>query len=245
MKLNCLAHTHIGRRENNEDAYCAAVPLGLFAVADGMGGYEGGEVASRLAIESLSSFVQRNAGDQDVTWPYAVDRSLSLDENLLAVGVRLAHDEIAVRRTGILSQMGATLAAMIVRDGRAIIGHVGDSRVYRLRGGQLTQLTRDHSFYEELVATGAADVPPRHEFRYANMITRALGIAGPPEIRSIELASGDLYLLCTDGLTDPLGEAEIAELLRHGGLAACRRLVDHAYVAGGRDNITAVVVACE
>lgn len=243
MKLTSLACTHIGRRTNNEDNYCVVDSAGLFAVADGMGGYEGGEVASKLAIDALRDFVERNTADDDVTWPYALDHALSLEENMLLVGVRLAHEHITSRRNGRLAQMGATLAAMIVRHRRAVIAHIGDSRVYRLRDGQLIQLTRDHSLYQELLDSGT-EVPSRDDFRYRNIVTRALGIEGMPEVTTTELSAGDVYLLCSDGLSDPLSDDDIAAVLRGGGTSACRDLVERAYAAGGSDNITAVVVQC-
>ncbi|MEM9494101.1 MAG: protein phosphatase 2C domain-containing protein, partial [Myxococcota bacterium] len=242
MKLHSSAYTHIGRRSNNEDTLAHDDALGLFAVADGMGGYEGGEVASQLAIETLFTFVRRNRNDRDVTWPYALDRALSLAENMAVVGTRLAHDQIAHRRHGNLAQMGSTLALLLRhRRDRAIIAHVGDSRIYRLRSGQLTALTVDHSMYEELRRAGETDLPPRQHFPYSNVITRALGISGQADVRTIDLAAGDIYLLCTDGLSDVVDDARIAEILATAAAReACRILVSAAYQGGGRDNITAV-----
>lgn len=129
----------------------------------------------------------------------------------------------------------------------AIVAHLGDSRVYRLREGtgELEQLTRDHSLYEQLRDGGVA-VPPLAEFSYANVITRALGPQPEerPEMHRIELAAGDRLLLCTDGLTGPLGPETIASLLAAGPVeAVCERLVHEAYLAGSRDNITAIVIA--
>ncbi len=243
MKLFSTACTHIGRRDNNEDALACEPELGLFAVADGMGGYEGGEVASRLAVSALTDFIGRNAADDDVTWPYAIDPALTFDENMARIAARIADDQIAARRVGDLRQMGATLAMMLTRGEQAVIAHVGDSRIYRLRGGRLEQLTRDHSAYEELLAAGA-DLPPRDEFPHSNMITRALGIGGQAEVTTLSLRPGDRYLLCTDGLTDAVPDEVIAQRLVAGGAndATCRALVDEAYRRGGRDNITAVLV---
>jgi serine/threonine protein phosphatase PrpC len=243
LHIEHAAITHVGRRKNNEDNFCAEPQLGLFAVADGMGGYEGGEVASRLTVESLVQFFRREVADGECTWPFGLDRGLSLGENRLQVAVRLAHVEVAAKKTGPLSQMGSTVAALTISGGDAVIGHVGDSRVYRLRGGSLEQLTRDHSLWAELQAAGGV-VPPREEFGYSNVITRAIGMesGARPDLRREVLWAGDVYLLCTDGLIEKLSDARIAELLARPTGEACRALVDEAYTSGGRDNITAVVV---
>ena len=132
MQLETYALTVAGRRPNNEDAICAQPELGLFVVADGMGGYEGGEIASALAIEAIHSLIQRTAGGGDVIWPYGIDPQRSLDENEVMVATRHAADQIAARRTGALREMGSTVAVLRVAGGRAVIAHVGDSRVYQI-----------------------------------------------------------------------------------------------------------------
>jgi serine/threonine protein phosphatase PrpC len=245
MKVASHALTRTGRRANNEDACCALPQLGLFAVADGMGGYEGGEVASHLVIDTLTDFFARNAGDGDITWPFAADGALTFGENLVSVAVRMAHRAVQAQRTGRLSSMGSTLAALALADGRAVVGHVGDSRVYRLRDGVLRQLTRDHSLYAEMQAAGAS-LPPKGQCPFANVITRALGLGddcGAPELSSHELRPGDVYLLCTDGLSEHVADERVAEVLAsQAPSAACRTLLDEAYAAGSKDNITAVVV---
>ncbi len=234
----------VGRRGNNEDALCVEPAVGLFAVADGMGGYEGGEIASRAAIATLVEFFRRNAADGDATWPHRGDRARSFEESLVEVGVRAAHEDVCRRKVGRLERMGSTLALVAVRDGRAVIGHVGDSRVYRLRDGALAQLTRDHSLYAQMEAAGAVDLPPREQFPYANVITRALGTGeAVPDLRTEALRAGDVYLLCTDGLTEKLPPERMAQLLALPSAPAARALVDEAYARGGKDNITAVVLA--
>lgn len=237
--------SHIGRRQSNQDAFVTDARLGLFAVADGMGGYAGGEVASSLAIDALSSFIKRNQADDNVTWPYGLDSELSLDENMIAVATRLANDRIALRRIDELAQMGSTISILLVRDQRVIVGHIGDSRVYRLRDGVLEQLTSDHTLYAQLVAEGH-DMPPPEEYPYSNVITRALGASGDADVLTVEVRTGDRFLLCTDGLTGPLGDDELAAIIAaHDPAEASRRLVERAYEAGGSDNITAVVVELE
>jgi len=245
MHMDSAACTHVGRRSNNEDAHCALDPMGLYAVADGMGGYDGGEVASRLAIDTLQHFVRRNTLDDNVTWPFALDPRLDLDANLLATGVKLADAQIAAARTGRLKAMGTTVATLLTRGDRAIIGHVGDSRVYRLRDGAVALLTRDHSLYEELLAMGSA-VGDRADFPHANVITRALGLKPPVQVdvRVETLRPGDVFLLCTDGLYDSVSPHELVHALGQLSPAdAARDLVERAYAHGSRDNITAVVTA--
>ena len=241
--LIASASTTVGRRKRNEDAYVLDAELGLFAVADGMGGYSGGEVASHIAVSSLAEFWAASL-DTDNTWPYAFDRSLGLHENRIDAAVRLANRRICARREGELRNMGSTLAALIVRPKAAIVAHLGDSRIYRLRGGALTQLTRDHSLYEQLREAGA-DLPPLDQFAYANVVTRALGAAehDRPELQTLDLVDGDRYLVCSDGLSGVLGPAEIAALLADTAIeAVADALVEAAFAAGSRDNITAIVV---
>mgnify|MGYP000051734288 CR=1 FL=1 len=245
--MNCTiiasASTTVGRRKRNEDAYVLDAELGLFAVADGMGGYSGGEVASHIAVTALAEFWAASV-DGDNTWPYALDRSLGRHENRIDAAVRLANRRICARREGELRNMGSTLAALIVRPNAAIVAHLGDSRIYRLRAGQLDQLTRDHSLYEQLLEAGA-DLPPLDQFAYANVVTRALGAAehDRPELRTLDLQDGDRYLLCSDGLSGVLGPDEIAAQLAHTPVeSVADALVDAAFAAGSRDNITAIVV---
>jgi serine/threonine protein phosphatase PrpC len=240
MKLDSYALSIAGRRTSNEDAVCAHPGLGLFVVADGMGGYEGGEIASALAVEAIQELVRRTAGDADVTWPYKIDPQRSVTENELMVATLMAADRIAARRCGELRDMGSTVVALrLSRDG-AVIAHVGDSRVYRLRDGRLVQLTIDHSMVAQLEAAG---IKPDANFAWRHVVTRALGTAtSEPEVQRDAVERGDVFLLCSDGLSEVLAVEQIATLLAAPVEAACRALVDAAYAAGSRDNISAVVV---
>lgn len=241
--LHSAGISHIGRRHSNEDGFFRDERLGLFVVADGMGGYAGGEVASDLAIDALATFIRRNHADDNVTWPYGFDGSLSLEENMVAVAVRLANDRIALRRIGELAQMGSTISLLLVREGRIIIGHIGDSRVYRVRDGSIEQLTSDHTLYAQLIAEGH-DLPPPSEYPYSNIVTRALGACGNADVLTEPVRAGDRFVLCTDGLTGPLSDDAIARIVATNEPdRAAELLVEGAYAAGGSDNITAVVVA--
>jgi PPM family protein phosphatase len=234
MRISHQAHTDVGRRANNEDAYVAAPDLGFFAVADGMGGYEGGEVASRLALESLLSYFERlgKAG-------------LELDEEgeplareQMRMAIRMADREVKRCAVGELEQMGTTIACLVVRGRRALIAHVGDSRIYRMRDGEVTQLTRDHSLVAEMEAAGL--VAAAH---LCHVITQALGQGTPPkpDLQVVDVMPGDRFLMCTDGLTDALSTGEIGEQLSHRN--AAQALVDEAFELGSLDNITCVVVS--
>jgi serine/threonine protein phosphatase PrpC len=240
MWLESYALSIAGRRTNNEDAICAQPDIGLFVVADGMGGYEGGEIASALAVDAIRTLVGRTACNADVTWPYAIDPRRSLTENEVIIATRHAADQIAARRRGVLRDMGSTVVVLRLTGDGAVIGHVGDSRVYRLRDGALGQLTVDHSMAAQLEASGmtpAADFPWRH------VITRALGTqTSEPDVQRAAVAPGDVFLLCSDGLSEVLAPAQIAALLAAPAETACRGLIDAAYAAGSRDNISAIVV---
>lgn len=244
--MNTLSHamTTTGRRKNNEDNLCHAPALGLFAVADGLGGYEGGEVASALTVETLQRFVERNRRDPGGTWPCKEDKKKTIAENLLRAAATEAHLAIVDQRAGRLGQMGSTIASLLISDSTAAIAHVGDSRVYRLRNGALQPLTRDHSVYAEMLAAGR-DLPPRHEFPFKNQITRALGLAGnaTADTSVTDVAIGDRFLLCTDGLYDPFEDDVLAPLLAEGTPeACCKKLLELAFERGSADNITAVIV---
>lgn len=204
----------------------------------------GGEIASQLTVDAVRELVASSAREDNVVWPYAADLSRCSEENELLVAARLAHERVAVRRHGVLAGMGATLAAVRVRGDKATIVHVGDSRVYLLRGGEVRAVTRDHSLYEELRRAGEV-LPARGQFAYGNVITRAIGTASAQaEVQQSVLAPGDLLVVCTDGLWEPVPEAELLEICAALPLAAaCRRLVEVALAHGGSDNITVAMVA--
>jgi serine/threonine protein phosphatase PrpC len=243
MIITAAGASVTGKRERNEDAFCIDAALGLYVVADGLGGYEGGEVASRLAVDTVREFLLRNAEDPDATWPFKASSVLTFDENLMQVAVRWAHQSIVEQRAGVLAQMGSTLSALLVRNGRAVIAHVGDSKILRLRQGRLSQLTREHSLYAELAAARTQNLPPRSECPFGHVITRALGMGGDamPDLTANEIRSGDVFLLCSDGL-DPVPVPRVAELLALPPAQSCDALIAEALERGSRDNVTAVVV---
>ena len=249
MKFISAGRTHVGQvRSHNEDSLRLARDLALYVVADGVGGGAAGEVASTLAVETLAAFIRASDADAELTWPYRLNRALSLPTNQVLTGIRLANREIyeAAGRDPSLKGMATTVVACLFRERRCVVAHVGDSRIYRLRDGVLEGLTVDHSFANELRAAGDPALEALAK-RFSHVIVRAVGSKQEVQATVAELpvVQGDVYLLCTDGLTDMVEDREIASLLkarRHHPEAACAALVDAANAQGGRDNVTAVVI---
>ena len=250
MRLNCAALTDTGiRRTANEDSYCVREDLGLFVVADGMGGHVAGEVAARVAIEELERFVARtkNTGPGD-TWPVPFDPKLGQNGNRLCAGMTEANHQIAARIKNDDNLQGmATTAVAILADGNPpALAHAGDSRAYLLRNEQFSRLTRDHSWVEEQMRAGALTAEVARDHPWRNIVTRALTGAPGLEVEvaenfHIELA--DRLLLCSDGLTTVLSDEEIATVLKNdlGLQNICEKLVLLANEQGGPDNITVVL----
>lgn len=239
MRIGHESRSDTGRRSNNEDAVLALPERGLFAVADGMGGYEGGEVASGLALASIKTYFEM-LGDEGL----GLHReSLNVARERMRLAIRLADREVSRRAVGRLRKMGTTLACVAIDGDLALVAHVGDSRVYRLRENHLEALTLDHSLYAHMQATGLTGVSPRGRFPLSNVITQSIG-QGPvavPDMKIHTLLPGDRLLLCTDGLSDVLDDDTIAWLMtRNRDVAA--ELVEAAADHGSRDNITALVL---
>ena len=178
------------RREENEDAYCARADLGLYMVADGMGGHAAGEVASRLAVEVVENFINdtRDA-DINTTWPFPYDPALSHDGNRLKAAMRLANRRIAgaVERDPSLKGMATTAAALLIGPEGITVAHVGDSRVYRSRKGALQQVTDDHSWVGEQVRAGSLTEADAKQHPWRNVVTRALAGGEDPEVDVAEV----------------------------------------------------------
>jgi PPM family protein phosphatase len=238
------------KRTSNEDSYSTRPDVGLFVVADGMGGHVAGEVASRVAVEAIEAFIQETAGaDKNRTWPFPFDPSISLEANRLRAAFRLANRKIAsaIADSQDLRGMATTASAVLLGPRGASVAHVGDSRVYVLRSGKLEQLTHDHSWVEEQVRAGTLTPTAARQHPWRNVVTRALSGGEDPEVDVTEVApkSGERYLLCSDGLFTVVPDARIAELLGQSGLALdaiSQSLVGAANDAGGPDNITALVL---
>lgn len=247
--LDAAAATDAGiRRSLNEDHYVVEKALGLFVVCDGMGGHAGGEVASRLACEALVGFVRGTREGAIPTLPFAPDARLPPEGARLAMALRVANREVwhVSTTNAALAGMGATAACVLLHEGFAHVAHVGDSRVYRFRGERLEPLTRDHSGQNELVDLGLASQEQAALAADKHVITRALGSEPDvePTSRTERLKDGDVFLLCSDGLTDLVSDRKIQETLveHHDLKKLCAELVRLANKSGGKDNITVVAV---
>ncbi len=244
-RLTCAGATDPGLvREYNEDHFGLFPELGLFMVADGMGGAAAGEVAAKMAV----NLVHDAFADPDVTWPTGDEVPRTTGPELLATVLRRANHCIhqAAAQTPATRGMGTTIAALLAGEARVAVAHVGDSRVYRFREGRLEALTEDHSLLNDLVRAGLADPDHPEDFEHHNIITRALGVNPfvEADARWVDVAIGDTFLLCSDGLTGPVKPSELTEILRvHPDLEdAVGRLIARANDLGGPDNVTAVLV---
>lgn len=238
------------RRTSNEDSYCTRPDIGLFVVADGMGGHVAGEVASRVAVEAIEAFIQETAGaDKNRTWPFPFEPALSLEANRLKAAFKLANRRIAsaIADSQDLRGMATTASAILFGEHGACVGHVGDSRVYVLDANGLRQLTHDHSWVEEQVRAGTLTASAARQHPWRNVVTRALSGGDDPEVDVTEVkpAPGERYLLCSDGLFAVVSDDRVADILaaRDADLdAVCTRLVDAANSGGGPDNITTLIL---
>ncbi|MDX2051110.1 MAG: Stp1/IreP family PP2C-type Ser/Thr phosphatase [Polyangiaceae bacterium] len=253
MRAVAAGVTDVGlQRDHNEDSFAILSDEELFIVADGMGGHRAGDIASRLATEAIRDFFQVTA-TEDVTWPFHFDARLTEEENRLMTGIRLANRQILEHSVRVreCQGMGTTVVGALfsAKKQKIFIGHVGDSRAYRIRGGQIEQLTRDHSLVNDyLLAMPDLSEEQRSELP-KNVITRALGMQDQVtvDLQGQPALVGDLYVLCSDGLSGMVEDEEILRtVLTYPDLqVACEKLIALANEQGGEDNITAVVVRVE
>ena len=242
MMYEICAQTDRGRvRRNNEDAFAFDVPTGVCLLADGMGGYNAGEVASTMAI----TFINLELGRWLSQNPQAQSREI---RRTLQSCVENANQSIFSAACANLDyeSMGTTLVAGIFQQDRLLLGHIGDSRCYRLRGQSLVQITKDHSLLQEQVDAGLLTPAQALAFPNKNLITRALGVKDTvqPEINEHPVEPDDLYLMCSDGLSDMVAQGVIAEILAGTRTMPQKasQLVAAANHAGGRDNISVLLV---
>ncbi|MDW8252200.1 MAG: Stp1/IreP family PP2C-type Ser/Thr phosphatase, partial [Myxococcales bacterium] len=255
-KLRAVAYGLTDRgmqREHNEDSFSVLNEYGLFVVADGMGGHLAGDVASRIATDTIAEFF-RSTANEDVTWPFHFDTNLTEEENRLLTGIRVANRQILDRseKSRECYGMGTTVVGAMFSPSKnkVFIGHVGDSRCYRIRQGQIKLLTRDHSLVNDYITA----IPNLTEEQKAdlpkNVITRALGMQKDVvvDLQSDDPQPDDIYVLCSDGLNGMLRDEEILEIVTTHGLdlsARARKLIDVANANGGEDNITVVLIHIE
>lgn len=249
VRISTGGGTHVGRvRSNNEDAYRVVAPLNLFVLSDGMGGEAHGEVASALAVETVSSHCTEAESDPSATFFGTRRADLSEKTNRLASAVQLANHKILESAAENPKQrgMGATVTALWLDGTRMSVAHVGDSRAYLLRTGALEQLTRDHSLVAEQVRRGILTPQQADRSENQSVLIRALGTQEDVEVDADEfgLMDGDTVLLCSDGLTRMVTDPEIAStlLMQPDAQSAADRLIALANENGGEDNVTVVVV---
>jgi len=237
-------------RSHNEDCFDIDPANQVFVVADGMGGHSHGEIASRLAVDAIREFVDRTA-DQDATLPFEMDPKLGRHGNRIRAAIRVAHDRVlrAIRQDASLHGMGTTVVGLLLDGDSAAVANVGDSRAYRIREGRLELLTQDHTWVNEQVVAGFLSEEQARSHPLKNVVTRALGGDTEVEIdvREWPVEEGDLFLLCSDGLTTMLTDDEIVSRVRGQEKLEeiCGRLVRDANSRGGYDNVSVVLVRIE
>jgi protein phosphatase len=235
-------------RSHNEDSIAADSASGLVVLADGMGGYNAGEVASGMATTVITTEIQQRFAK---TNPYDVD-----PESNKAIAAQLVREQVLKANASIYhaaqsqpqyAGMGTTLVVCLFYDNKALVAHLGDSRLYRMRDGTLKQITRDHSLLQEQIDSGLITAEQAKHAQHKNLVTKALGIdpTVEPEIREYETRPGDIYLLCSDGLPDMVADEDISMTLEALGAnlkLAAQQLVQMANDNGGKDNVSVILV---
>jgi protein phosphatase len=235
------------KRPHNEDSTASNQTLGVLVLADGMGGYKAGEVASAIAVTGIYSDIETGL---EKTRPGGIDQASGLDKHSVLIRNAVNRANSSIYNTAQADEqckgMGTTVVTAITYENKISIAHVGDSRLYRLRDNDFKQVTKDHSLVQELIDRGLFSPEEAEQNAPKNLVTRALGIGAKVEIDVIEdeLAIGDIYLLCSDGLTDMVKDEEIHLTLGKysGNLAlAADKLVEIANKYGGKDNISVIL----
>lgn len=245
MRVSSWGMTDTGRaREHNEDSFLINASLGLYLVADGMGGHAGGEVASRLTVEVIERELAKLQAEPSPELPNGEIRKV------LEGAVVEASREVFERSSTdpLLHGMGTTLTGLLLRGESAWVAHVGDSRIYRVREGEISQLTEDHSLVQEQMKAGILTPEEARHSHLRNIITRSVGFepSVPVDILEEEARAGDLYVICSDGLSNLVDAEEILEFSKSEAPEKLpETLIELANARGGDDNITAIVVTIE
>lgn len=252
MRVRFAGGTDVGRkRDHNEDSIFLPTEARLGIVADGMGGHASGEVASKLAVDTVVAYFHSTSEMQPLTWPFKVDRDIRAEVNRMVTSIMLANVEIHEKaaRDASCKGMGTTIDAINFLDDTVIIGHVGDSRVYRYRDGELTQITEDHSLINDYIKMKRVTVEEAENWPHKNVIVRALGMKDTVQVDIVTETCrvGDCYLLCSDGLTDMLSDPQVAHMIQmqRDLDTAVDKLVEAANEEGGVDNISVVLARLE
>ena len=237
-----FASSDIGKaREINQDYYSIPKPednLQLFILADGMGGYNGGEIASSLATTSAKSYIENNFDKIE----HNKEAILELMKNAIEYANMVVFEKSKQELN--LEGMGTTLDICFIYNNKVYVGHVGDSRIYRIRGEIIRKLTKDHSYVQQLVEDGKITREEAEHHPKKNMLLKALGCTSmvEPDLRARNIEAGDILLMCSDGLTNMVEEKEIYRVVRENPETAAQVLVELANAAGGYDNITVVII---
>jgi serine/threonine protein phosphatase PrpC len=248
LRIEVAGETNVGmKRTHNEDNFSILEESGLYIVADGMGGHASGEVASKMAVDALREFFAATANDPERTWPYKMDRSKGYEENRLITGIKLANLRIyeSAQRDPRQRGMGTTIVTMFAVEDGVYIAHVGDSRIYRVREGKIELLTEDHSLLNDYIKMKRLTPEEIANFPHKNVIVRALGMKDTVKVdtRFEQPRAGDVYMLCSDGLSGPVTDEEMQTVCAQTTdlKLAAAKLIERANANGGPDNITVVL----
>jgi protein phosphatase len=248
LRIEVAGETNVGmKRTHNEDNFSIIEEAGLYIVADGMGGHASGEVASKMAVDSMKDFFSSTAEDPERTWPYKMDRSKGYEENRLITGIKLANLRIyeSAQRDPRQRGMGTTIVTMFAVEDGVYVAHVGDSRGYRIREGKIEQLTEDHSLLNDYIKMKRLTPEEIANFPHKNVIVRALGMKDTVKVdtRFEQPRAGDTYLLCSDGLSGPVTDPDMLDIVTNSTdlKTAASRLIQRANEHGGPDNISVVL----
>lgn len=240
--MKVFARSDIGKaREMNQDAYYASQPsdtVGLYIVADGMGGYNGGEIASTIAVTATKNYIESNFAETEHT----KEKLQELVKNAIEYANMLVYEKS--KEQADLEGMGTTIEVALVHNNRVYIGHIGDSRIYRIRKNFIRKLTTDHSYVEKLVRDGTISRDEAAHHPKKNMLTKALGCTSfvEPDISVKGFLKDDILVLTSDGLTNMVKDEEIYNTIQYNIECATEKLIDKANDAGGLDNITVIIV---
>jgi PPM family protein phosphatase len=249
MKLSAAGRSEPGPRPSNQDAHFIDLDLGLLVVADGMGGHNAGEVAAKMAVDAVVGFIRASRGDaRELTWPFPFDPTQSTAANRLSVALRIANRAVhsAAERNLAHAGMGTTIVAALVDGTQIVIGHVGDSRAYCVKEGQLQQMTEDDTWLNAMLGAGAAANTIDHPMRH--VLTSGIGMRldVEPSVTEQTLKAGEHWLMCSDGVH---GYVDVGALDRalaaRSAEAAANVAVESALAAGTSDNATAIVLRVE
>jgi serine/threonine protein phosphatase PrpC len=252
MRVRFAGDSNVGmKRAHNEDSFYLPESERLAIVADGMGGHASGEVASRMAVETISGFFKATQEEQQLTWPFKMDKGHRYDVNRMITAIKLANLKIheQAQKDPRCHGMGTTVVSALFLDDALVVGHVGDSRLYRRRDDVFEQITEDHSLLNDYIKMKHLSPDEIAAFPHKNVIVRALGMKDTVQV-DVHLDAprlGDVYIICSDGLSGMVKDEEISEMSAgEPDLdALCERLITTANRNGGLDNITVVAVRLE